>query len=92
MTATGKQFRQTATIKMKTQESFKALKIAAILLFAAMLLPWSITGAGHGGQQQEPLNVVGFQSTLREKLGSDDGVSFIIHFGGDTHGNLDACG
>jgi len=79
---------------MRAQESDsgKSLKIAAILLFGAMLLPWSIAGAGHRSQQQEPLNVVGYQSTLQDKLGSDDGVSFIIHFGGDTHGNLDACG
>ena len=77
---------------MRTQKSSKGLKIGAVLLFAGTLLPWSIAGAGTRGQQQEPLNVIGFQSTLQEKLGSDDGVSFIIHFGGDTHGNLDACG
>jgi len=76
---------------MRTQKSSKSLKIVAVVLFAG-LLPWSIVGAGPRGQQQEPLNVIGFQSTLQEKLGSDDGVSFIIHFGGDTHGNLDACG
>ena len=77
---------------MRHLELNKILKIAAIFVFAGLLLPWSIAGAGHRGQQQDPLNVVGYQSTLQEKLGSDDGVSFVIHFGGDTHGNLDACG
>lgn len=29
---------------------------------------------------------------LKERLGEDDGYSFAIMYGGDTHGSLETCG
>ena len=29
---------------------------------------------------------------IKEKLGEDDGYSFAIMYGGDTHGSLETCG
>jgi hypothetical protein len=78
---------------MRNQNPSRLIKIAAILLFAVPFFPWSKASAQQNqGPQQDALDVLGYQSTLQEKLGRDDGASFIIHFGGDTHGNLDACG
>jgi hypothetical protein len=78
---------------MMDQKASKLLKIAAVFVFAGMFLPWSGARAQQSqGQPQDHLDVLGYQSTLEEKLGRDDGASFIIHFGGDIHGNLDTCG
>jgi len=90
---------------MRLQKPNRLFKVAAIFLFAMMFLSWSRAGVSSQSQaldgpqspgqpqdRQGRLDVLGYQSTLQEKLGRDDGVSFIIHFGGDTHGNLDVCG
>ena len=78
---------------MRDNQSGKLLKIAAVVIFTGILLPWSNAGAQQNqAQQRESLDIAGSQSTLREKLGRDDDVSFIIHFAGDIHGNLDTCG
>jgi len=89
---------------MRDQKPNKLFKVAAIFLFSSVFLCSSRAGAGSQSQlqgqqpasqpqdRQDRLDVLGYQSTLQEKLGRDDGVSFIIHFGGDTHGNLDVCG
>jgi len=78
---------------MMDRKTGKLIKIGTILIFTAIFLPWPRVGAQQAqGQQQDRLDVLGYQSTLQEKLGRDDGVSLIIHFGGDIHGNLDACG
>jgi hypothetical protein len=78
---------------MRDQQAGKLLKIAAVVVFTGILVRWSNAGAAQNqGQSPEPLNILGYQTTLQEKLGRDDGVSFVIHFAGDIHGNLDACG
>lgn len=80
---------------MREYKPDKLLKIAALLAFIGFgltLLPWMRVGAQSQAQPQDHLDVLGYQATLQEKLGRDDEVSFVIHFGGDIHGNLDACG
>jgi hypothetical protein len=38
------------------------------------------------------VEVVPQGTPLAERFGPDDGMSFAIHFSGDTHGSLEPCG
>ena len=65
------------------------IKLAVIAVCAVSLsLSWRSVSAT---PSQEGVNVVPFGAPVAEKLGSNDGVSLIIHFTGDIHGDLDAC-
>lgn len=79
----------------------KKLKTAVVLLAAAFLgsyLPWQKTGASGVGQQppqdkaQRRFEVVGLGTPLKERVGVDDGATFVVHFVGDIHGSLEPCG
>jgi len=66
-----------------------AVVFIAIMIAALLLLDRPRAGA------QEPTNkleIIGVQVPYEQRTGSDDGALFAIHFGGDTHGSLDACG
>jgi hypothetical protein len=43
-------------------------------------------------QQKRLFEIIGMDVPFDQRVAVDDGVLFAIHFGGDTHGNLDTCG
>ena len=67
-------------------------------LFATVTVA-AITGFLHlysnAGAQNSPgrlFEIVGMNVPFEERVGKDDGASFVIHFAGDTRGSLDVCG
>jgi hypothetical protein len=62
----------------------------AIVLLVAIALGVSLVAGGV--QQRPPLEIAGYQATMDERLGKDDGAAFVIHFTGDIHGTLEPCG
>jgi hypothetical protein len=76
----------------------KIAKLSAIAFSVAFVLSLSrwgtaaVTRAAGQAQEQSQIDVLGRGSTVAERIGTDDGVAFVIHFSGDMHGNLDSCG
>jgi hypothetical protein len=81
---------------MHKQNRVKQLKITIILLiaaFACSYLGWEQTSASISGpQSQRRFEIVGIDTPLAERTGTDDGAAFALHFIGNTHGSLDPCG
>jgi hypothetical protein len=48
--------------------------------------------AASQAQPQRLFEIIGMNVPFEQRVGPDDGVIFAVHFGGDTHGSLDACG
>ena len=71
----------------------KHLKLAAIVLLAA-LAGFGQFDLPSGAQAQSPrlFEIVGMNTPFEQRSGIDDGVAFVVHFGGDTRGSLDVCG
>ncbi len=72
----------------------KRIKLSAITLIAAFLcsyLPFQQTSASQEPAERKT-ELVATGVPLAERLGADDGAAFVIHFGGDTHGELGTCG
>ena len=71
----------------------KLLKLVATVIVAAFtgfLHLYSTIGA-----QTQParlFEIAGMNVPFVERIGKDDGASFVIHFTGDTRGSLDVCG
>jgi hypothetical protein len=83
------------TEAMKNKRSMKTLKlavIAALASFACLQLAWQMTSASGSGQSGRRFEIVGFEASLDERTGKDDGAAFAIQFIGDTHGGLEPCG
>lgn len=79
------------------QDKTKSMRVKlAVLLCATALcaqVPLSPTRARDA--QDSPakrLEIVGSATPLAQRTGVDDGAVLAVHFGGDTHGTLDACG
>jgi len=86
---------------MNNQLMIKRIKVAAVFLMAVFLgtyLPWPEAGASAAREQaqqdeaQRRFEIVGLGTPFSERLGKDDGASFVIHFVGDIHGSLEPCG
>ena len=43
-------------------------------------------------EDRSRLEIVGQQVPANERVGSDDGASFVLHFTGEIHGSLEPCG
>ena len=52
----------------------------------------SETGRATEAQAKRLFEIIGMDVPFDQRVGIDDGAVFAIHFGGDTHGNLDTCG
>jgi hypothetical protein len=86
---------------ISTQRDFKAIrsstsrfKLVAILLFTGLtfFLQVQKPAAATQAQSKRLFEIIGMDVPFDQRVGTDDGVVFAIHFGGDTHGNLDTCG
>jgi hypothetical protein len=52
-------------------------------------------GCSHSGESDDRDESMSFDLNdpkIKERLGEDDGYSFAIMYGGDTHGSLETCG
>ena len=73
---------------MMRQQKLSAIVLLAVL--AAFVHLHAIAGA-----QEQParlFEIAGMTMPLEQRVGVDDGAAFVVHFGGDTRGTLDACG
>ena len=71
----------------------RLLKLVAVFSVAAL----AVFAQFHKtvAAQEQPgrlFELVGMTVPLEQRVGNDDGVAFVVHFSGDTHGNLDTCG
>ena len=68
----------------------KLIAIVSVAVFAIFLNLYAIAGV----QNQPPrqFEIAGMNMPLEQRVGVDDGVAFVVHFVGDTHGSLDVCG
>ncbi|HSB09636.1 MAG TPA: hypothetical protein VLM38_09140 [Blastocatellia bacterium] len=79
---------------MPKQRATERLKFVLVLVICGAALAGAFqksAGAGQG-QPQRSFELVGMEVPLEKRVGQDDGAAFVVHFGGDTHGNLDTCG
>jgi hypothetical protein len=62
------------------------VKLIAAALIAALfsLRDWT--------KGQDRPEILGHNLPFEERIGTDDGALFVVHFIGDTHGSLEACG
>ena len=86
---------------ISTQRDFKAIrnsigrfKLIAILLFTGLccFLQAQKPAGATEAQSKRLFEIIGMDVPFDQRVAVDDGVVFAIHFGGDTHGNLDTCG
>ena len=78
---------------MQNQERIKGLKLVAILLVTGVVfLSHLQTIAGAQDQPPRMFEIAGMSVPLEQRIGVDDGAAFVVHFGGDTRGTLEACG
>ena len=71
----------------------RKLKLIAIVSVAALAALFHLHAlAGAQDQPARLFEFAGMTMPLEQRVGVDDGAAFVVHFGGDTHGTLDACG
>ena len=71
----------------------KPLKLIATVSVAALAIFLQLyASAGVQNQPARLFEIAGMNVPLEQRVGVDDGVAFVVHFGGDTHGSLDVCG
>jgi len=78
---------------IQSQKRIKLLKLVAVFSVAAL----AVFAQFHDtvAAQERPgrlFELVGQTVPLEQRVGTDDGAAFVVHFSGDTHGNLDTCG
>lgn len=78
---------------IERQKRIRLLKLIAIVSIAAL----AVFGQLHStvAAQEQPgrlFELVGMSVPLEQRVGVDDGAAFVVHFSGDTSGNLDTCG
>lgn len=78
---------------MRYKKKIMLLKLAAIGSVAVLAVfaqfQKTVTAQDAQGRLFE---LVGMAVPLEQRVGIDDGAAFVVHFSGDTHGNLDTCG
>jgi hypothetical protein len=79
---------------MHNKQSVKRLKLVAVSFMAALAFLGQFESATSATQQKPErlFEIAGIDVPLEKRVGADDGLSFVVHFGGDTRGNLDGCG
>lgn len=81
---------------MTEKRVIKRIKLGAVAVAAALILSqmfWQMPEAY--SEQQQPgraFELIGYQTPLNERMGTDDGAVLAIHFSGDIHGTLEPCG
>jgi hypothetical protein len=75
------------------QRKIRLVKIVAVFSVAALAVFAQFHKSVAAQEQPGRLfELVGMTVPLEQRVGNDDGVAFVVHFSGDTHGNLDTCG
>lgn len=75
------------------QKRIRLLKLVAIFSIAALAVFAQVHKTVAGQEQPGRLfELVGMNVPLEQRAGVDDGAAFVVHFAGDTRGNLDTCG
>ena len=78
---------------MQRQKRLTLLKLAAIVSVATIAAAIHLHKTAAAQDQPGRLfEIVGMSVPLEQRIGVDDGAAFVVHFSGDTHGTLDACG
>lgn len=76
---------------MNGEKTTRHLKLAAIILACALAF---LARAESATQERAArlFEIVAMDVPLEKRFGPDDGAVLVVHFAGDTHGNLDTCG
>jgi hypothetical protein len=74
----------------------KKISLAVMVLFSAAI-GLSFYGCSHSGASDSEQIIDDFKPDinapkLKDKLGADDGYSFVVLYGSDVHGSLETCG
>jgi hypothetical protein len=72
--------------------TLKRAKLILIALMTAIICACFTWRSDAQGGAQKRVEIVPQGTPLAERFGPDDGMSFVIHFSGDTHGSLEPCG
>lgn len=78
---------QGAIMAMRSLRSPVKVKLMVLAFIAALLCSprdWT--------KGQDRPEILGHNLSFQERIGTDDGALFVVHFIGDTHGSLEACG
>jgi hypothetical protein len=80
-------------LMMQKQIRLNLLKLAAIVLLATLVAALHVQmNAAAQDQPGRLFEIAGMTMPLEQRIGSDDGAAFVVHFSGDTRGVLEACG
>ena len=74
------------------QKRIRLLKLAAIVSVAVLAVFAQFQTVAAQDPSGRLFELVGMTVPLEQRVGIDDGAAFVVHFSGDTHGNLDTCG
>ena len=76
------------------QKRIRLLKLVAVFSIAALAVFAQVhkTVAGQEQPGGRLFDLVGMDVPFEQRVGVDDGAAFVVHFAGDTRGNLDTCG
>ena len=79
---------------MNGEKKTKHLKLAAIILACALAFLVRAESAANATPERAArlFEIVAMDVPLEKRFGPDDGAVLVVHFAGDTHGNLDTCG
>jgi hypothetical protein len=78
---------------MRNNRLLNAIKLAAVaIVVATVYFPWKTDASQATSPATARTEIVGFGSSMEQRLGKDDGAAFVIHFMGDAHGSLETCG
>lgn len=79
--------------RMQNPKLMRRLKLTAILLLAGVsCLTHTQMTVGAQDQPARLFEIAGMTMPFEQRVGVDDSAEFVVHFGGDTRGTLDACG
>jgi hypothetical protein len=78
---------------MQKLKTIKRLKLIVVLVIAGTTF-WAHfqTNANTQEESTRLFEIVGAMVPFEQRVGVDDRPSFVVHFEGDTHGTLEACG
>lgn len=69
-----------------------SLTVIITFITALALVNHGCSRSGDSDDRDDSMSFDLNDPKIKEKLGEDDGYSFAIMYGGDTHGSLETCG
>jgi hypothetical protein len=77
---------------MQNRRAIKHLKTVLTVFVVAVAMQFNRSAFSLQDKPTRLFEIVGMDVPLEKRFGVDDGAAFVVHFVGDTRGNLDTCG